>query len=203
MPLEQDKGLKAFSSLKNMVKEKELNRKGVFGLSGQVVGYLVVIIMIGVVATILTSLQTANTTNYAQTNNNRSHTFTSGVATLDGASLNGFSGLSIISINNFTNNTIGSNNYNVNGTGGLTGSLGVVTLKAGATGAGAQGTSPILNVSYSYSAYVLNGAYNTTVDGLTGTNNFSGQMPLLATILVFAAIIGAVVFLANAFRQRS
>ena len=47
-----------------------------------------------------------------------------------------------------------------------------------------------------------NADYNATSKGLTGVQNFSNQMPLLATILVFVAIISAVVFLANAFRAR-
>lgn len=47
-----------------------------------------------------------------------------------------------------------------------------------------------------------NADYNATSKGLSGVNNFANQMPLLATILVFVAIISAVVFLANAFRAR-
>jgi len=90
--------------------DKKLNRKGVFGLSNQVLQYAVVIIILSVAATILTSLGSTQTAGSA--------------------------------------------------------------------------------------------ALNATNNGLSGVNNFSGQMPLLATILVFVAIISAVVFLANAFRAR-
>lgn len=47
-----------------------------------------------------------------------------------------------------------------------------------------------------------NADYNATAKGLSGINNFANQMPLLATILVFVAIIASVVFLANAFRAQ-
>lgn len=186
-----------------MVKRNRLNKKGVFQLPEWILGFVVVIIILGVMATIIASVGTTVTSNVGLTTENKSITCTGGVCTLWSVPVDGFQSVTINYLNNVTNNTIGSNNYhnNYSTTGGN--AAGIVTLKAGMTQVQSQGANPVMNLSFTITAYNMNAAYNSTAKGGTGIGNFSNQMPLLATILVFVVIIAAVVFLANAFRGRT
>ena len=54
-------------------------------------------------------------------------------------------------------------------------------------------TTPDLNVSFTWSRDVRDGAYNATTSGLSALDNMTSQTPLLATVIIFAVIIGIVI----------
>lgn len=170
---------------------RKINKKGVFQLTGQVLAIVIVAIIIAVGATILASMQTSQLTTATNSFTNQSFVFSSSLASLNSVVLPaGFGGFSVTSINNFTNNTIGSNNYNVFANNGT------IVLKAGSSETYSQGTSPTLNVTGSYIFNKLDASYNATGAGVTGLNNVSSQLGLLGLIIVFAVIIALVLGLA-------
>lgn len=143
---------------------------------------LLLVAMFGVVNVLTTTEFTSSVSGITNTNNNQSVTFAASSAQL---ATNGRS-YSVSSVNNFTNNTIGSNNYAVNGT------FGDISLLAGASQASGQGTSPTINVSYTHvtDSNTQQILQNSTV----GTRKIFEQFGTIGTVVGVMLILVVVLY---------
>jgi hypothetical protein len=111
-------------------------------------GLIIIGLFVGVILAILFTQIIANNvfeTGTTRNEINHSYTFASASTQINNKAIRGLGNVmtDTILVNNFTNNSIASNNY-------LAYTNGSIILRAGASGINGQGTAPILNVSHSY-----------------------------------------------------
>ena len=164
-------------------------------LAPAAIALVVVVIILAIAGIILVDFREDQVSAESLTVTNQSLTFTNNVTTVTG-----LSGANVLVT------TTGFTIYNQSGTEIDDGNFTLYTngsfrITANYLDERFSGTDDAnINLSFTWTRDERNAMYNATASGIEGVGNFSGQLPLLATVIIFAVIIAVVVgFLGGGF----